>query len=59
MGASMGIFPYRLDVDTNRKYYDNSSDSPAINLIEQIKKAIDPKNIISSGRYTAKTKETN
>lgn len=50
LSKEMGIFPYRIDIDTMRKEYDQAEGS-CFTMMQQIKKAIDPNNIIAPGRY--------
>jgi len=46
----LGLFPDRLDIETIRKLYD-TVDAPVFDLALKIKEALDPKGILSPGRY--------
>ncbi len=54
LSKEMGVFPYRLDIDTMREEYDKAEGS-CFTMLEQIKKAVDPNNIIAPGRYMRHT----
>lgn len=45
-----GIFPYRLDIESMRKYYDGT-DGVSLRMAAALKNAIDPDGILSPGRY--------
>jgi 4-cresol dehydrogenase (hydroxylating) len=51
VAREFGIFPYRMDIDGLRKYYD-VHDFVSVQMIETLKNAIDPKGILSPGRYS-------
>ena len=51
LAQEFGIFPYRLDVDSQRKYFD-SVESNSLNLNQKLKTAIDPQHLFSPGRYS-------
>lgn len=50
MAKDFGLFPYRLDVDHMPLI--QSLDTPSTRMASLIKKALDPHNIFSPGRYT-------
>ena len=50
MCTQFGIFPYRLSIHHIPQYF-NNAEIPAIALYQKIKKAVDPDNILSPGRY--------
>lgn len=49
-GRSMGIFPYRLDVDAMADVL-QSAESPAADLLRKMKSVFDPHDILDRGRY--------
>ncbi len=49
-GRDLGFFPYRLGID-QMATLTSQKDSVYWNLVASIKKAVDPKNILSPGRY--------
>ncbi|MDP2838117.1 MAG: FAD-binding oxidoreductase [Candidatus Moranbacteria bacterium] len=50
LSKEMGVFPYRVDIDTMRKEFDQA-EGACFTMMQKIKKAIDPNNIIAPGRY--------
>lgn len=56
MSREFGIFPYRLDVEAMRKYYD-LSDSVSLEFGRKLKQAVDPKGILSPGRYSSQRED--
>lgn len=54
LSKEMGVFPYRIDIDTMREVYD-TTEGACFTMLEQIKKAVDPNNIIAPGRYIRDT----
>ncbi len=57
LSKEMGIFPYRIDIDTMRKEYDKA-EGACFTMLDQIKKAVDPNNIIAPGRYSRNLSST-
>jgi 4-cresol dehydrogenase (hydroxylating) len=51
LAQSLGCFSDRIDIDTMRELYD-SAEGTCFDLTDTIKKAIDPKGILSPGRYS-------
>jgi hypothetical protein len=52
MAQGLGIFPYRMDVERMSAFFQGSHD-PAQRMIDQIKQALDPHQILSPGRYSS------
>jgi len=55
LSKEMGIFPYRLDINTMRNTFD-AAEGSAFSMNQKIKAALDPNNIIAPGRYIKFTK---
>lgn len=51
VAREFGIFPYRLDIDGMRKYFDGNN-GVSVNFVRALKQAVDPNGIISPGRYS-------
>ena len=51
LSREMGVFPYRVDVQTMRELFDSAEGSCSA-ILRKIKDAIDPNHIISPGRYS-------
>jgi len=52
VAREFGVFPYRMDVDSQRRYFD-SADGVSTNLVQKLLQAVDPKGILSPGRYSS------
>ena len=53
LSREMGVFPYRVDVETMRELFDSAEGKGScFTIIQKIKDAIDPNHIISPGRYS-------
>ncbi len=51
LSREMGIFPYRMDINTMRNTFD-AAEGSAFTMYQKMKAAIDPNNIIAPGRYS-------
>jgi hypothetical protein len=51
LSREFGVFPYRMDIEAMRKYFD-AADSTSFQMIQKIKQALDPHNILAPGRYS-------
>lgn len=52
---TVGVFPYRMDMATQRRFYKESAQSEmpvALEMYRKIKRALDPDLILSPGRYS-------
>lgn len=56
LSREMGIYPYRIDIDTMRETYDKA-EGPAFGMLESIKRALDPHAILAPGRYGKDTRK--
>lgn len=54
-GREMGYLPVRLHIDA-MPWMVPDKDSPYLNFIDSIKRAIDPKNIMMPGRFTSRSR---
>ncbi len=52
MSRSMGIFPYRIDIEKMPEYFKQGQSVSQV-VIDKIKQALDPNNILSPGRYSS------
>lgn len=51
VALEFGLFPYRLDTEATRRYFDGNH-GVAVEFTRRLKDAIDPKGILSPGRYS-------
>lgn len=51
MAMSQGLLPYRFSSTDMKRFYDEYQNSSLISFASDIKKAIDPANVVSPGRY--------
>lgn len=50
-GRKRGFPVYRMNIDSMRQFLDERSEDPCWRLVGEIKKTVDPNNIIAPGRY--------
>jgi 4-cresol dehydrogenase (hydroxylating) len=50
LAREFGAFPYRLDIDAMRTYF-NGAQSTSLQMLQKIKQALDPNGILAPGRY--------
>lgn len=58
LSREFGVFPYRMDIDAMRKYFD-AKESTSLHMIQKIKQALDPNDILAPGRYSKLPKQIN
>ncbi len=54
VAREFGVFPYRLDVDSQRQYFDSTA-GVSTDFLQKLLTAVDPQGILSPGRYSAQT----